>query len=157
MKKVIILLMVWAASIHTGYSQSKDLAKELKPFPAAWKGFDRFVIDLPQRDAEDNYMVELMAGKTLKVDCNNHGLIGSWQTKDVKGWGYTYYQYTSAGKTRSTLMACPDKTLQDKFISSTKQVRYNSKLPIVVYVPKGFQVKYKIWERGAKEEDAVIK
>lgn len=153
MKHIILLLLLWSAGMTAVYSQEK----ELKPFPKAWKGVERFVIQVPAKDAEDNYQVEIMAGKTLKVDCNHHGLIGSWAAKDVKGWGYTYYQYTSTGKTRSTLMACPDKTLQDKFIFSTKLVRYNSKLPIVVYVPKGFSVKYKIWERGNQEMDAEIK
>jgi ecotin len=28
--------------------------------------------------------------------------------------------------------------------------RYNSKLPVVVYVPEGFQVRYRVWEAGAE-------
>ncbi|NSL90873.1 serine protease inhibitor ecotin [Chitinophaga sp. Mgbs1] len=156
MKQFMLLLLVWATAVQTGYSQGvKD--ENLKPFPVTVKGMTRYVIDLPERNAEDNYQVELMAGKVMKVDCNNHRLIGQFTVKDVKGWGYTYYQYTSTGRTASTLMGCPDKTLTDKFIYNTRLVRYNSKLPIVVYVPKGYQVKYKIWERQEKEEEAVIK
>ncbi|WP_212006022.1 serine protease inhibitor ecotin [Chitinophaga sp. HK235] len=154
MKQFITLLLLWSAGISSVYSQDKD---NLKPFPPAWKDVERYVIQLSAKDKEDNFQVEIMAGKTMKVDCNQHGLIGRWVTKDVKGWGYTYYQYVSAGNIRSTLMACPDKKLTDKFIFDTRQVRYNSKLPIVVYVPKGFAVKYKIWERGEEEKDAVIK
>jgi len=29
-------------------------------------------------------------------------------------------------------------------------IRYNSRLPIVVYVPEGVEVRYRIWEAGAE-------
>ncbi len=29
-------------------------------------------------------------------------------------------------------------------------LRYNSKLPVVVYVPEGFEVRYRIWQAGEK-------
>jgi ecotin len=29
-------------------------------------------------------------------------------------------------------------------------IRYNSRLPIVVYVPEGVEVRYRIWTAGAK-------
>ena len=46
-------------------------------------------------------------------------------------------------------MACPDNTLTEKFISSkTEHMRYNSKLPVVIYCPKGFQVEYAIWSKN---------
>lgn len=144
------IILILSAVLQTGFAQNK----ELKAFPAARKGFQRYVIQVPEKEKENNYQVEIIAGKTKKVDCNQHGLIGKFQTKDVKGWGYTYYEYLSNGQTRSTLMACPDKTLQDRFIADSKLVRYNSRLPLVVYVPIGFQVKYRIWERGALETDA---
>ena len=49
-------------------------------------------------------------------------------------------------------MACPP---DDKGIEAFVQVRgngylqpYNSRLPIVTYVPEGFSVRYRIWAAG---------
>lgn len=56
----------------------------------------------------------------------------------------------------STMMACPDKTRKTAFVSSTSElVRYNSKLPIIVYIPKGMDVHYKIWERSNEEKKGI--
>jgi ecotin len=149
-----LLALTGALLLCTGVFAQTD--KELKAFPAAKKGYQRFVIQLQPKSAEEDYQVEIFAGKTMRVDCNKHGLIGKFLQKDVQGWGYTYYEYQSDGQTRSTLMACPDKTLHEAFIAGSKLVRYNSKLPVVVYVPKGFEVRYKIWERSSREEKAVL-
>jgi len=35
--------------------------------------------------------------------------------------------------------------------------RYNSRLPIVVYVPQGVDVKYRVWQADAKLQDSVKK
>lgn len=47
-------------------------------------------------------------------------------------------------------MACPDHTKTKKFIAAMlgddAMKRYNSRLPIVVYVPKDVEVKYRIWK-----------
>ncbi|HVI47202.1 MAG TPA: serine protease inhibitor ecotin [Chitinophaga sp.] len=155
MKKIITILTVLLVAATSSFAQNSE--KELKAFPAAKKGFKRYVIQLENKADENNYQVEILAGKKMKVDCNNHGLIGKYNTRDVKGWGYTYYEYISNGLTRSTLMACPDKQLVEKFIAEPKLVRYNSKLPVVVYVPDGFEVRYKIWERQDKEAMAEVK
>jgi ecotin len=154
MKILISILLVSAAFISPAYSQTDE---NLKPFPAAKQGMQRYVITLENKANESDYKVEVFAGKTMKVDCNHHGLIGNFETKTVKGWGYTYYNFQSKGRTTSTLMGCPDNTLKDAFIASSKALRYNSKLPLVVYVPEGFEVRYRIWERQEKEEQAEVK
>ncbi len=147
------LLIAFAAGLFSLHAVAQA-SRELKAFPAAKKGFQRFVIQLDTKTGEENYKVEIFAGKTMKVDCNRHGLIGKFQQKDVQGWGYTYYEYISNGQLRSTLMACPNNSLHEEFVADSKLVNYNSKLPVVVYVPKGFEVRYKIWERSQQEEHA---
>lgn len=36
-------------------------------------------------------------------------------------------------------------------------LRYNSKLPIVVYTPENVEVKYRIWKAEDKIQDAVVR
>ena len=127
----------------------------LKPYPAAAEGYQRYVIHLPPQTNEADYKVELIAGKTLEVDCNRHQLGGQWQEKTVEGWGYNYYELASVGPAASTLMACPDASRQPAFVAVGGEpllVRYNSKLPVVVYAPGDVEVRYRIW--AASESQA---
>jgi ecotin len=51
----------------------------------------------------------------------------------------------------------PNEPKVERFISLGGEpylIRYNSKLPVVVYVPKGVTVKYRIWK--AAEETVTI-
>ena len=54
----------------------------------------------------------------------------------------------------STMMACPDGKKEKKFVTAylgdNSLLRYNSKLPIVVYTPANVEVKYRVWK--AEEE-----
>jgi len=79
------------------------------------------------------------------------------QKKTIKGWGYSYYEFTTKGHSISTRMGCPDTTLIEKFISSQSELSsYNSKLPTVIYCPKGLEVKYAIWSKGETPSKAKI-
>ena len=128
----------------------------LKPYPAAPEGLTRHVIDLPAQANEADRRVELIAGKTLEVDCNHHSLGGQWQEKTVEGWGYDYYELGQVGPARSTLMACPDNSRRQAFVPVGGEpllVRYNSKLPLVIYAPADVEVRYRIW--SAAEHSSV--
>ncbi|HDG1126883.1 TPA: hypothetical protein PCZ26_000645, partial [Klebsiella aerogenes] len=50
----------------------------------------------------------------------------------------------------ASMMACPDGKKEKKFVTAglgdTGLLRYNSKLPIVVYTPANVEVKYRIWK-----------
>lgn len=110
----------------------------LKPYPAAAAGYQRHVIELPVQANEAEHKVELIAGKTLEVDCNQQRLGGQWQEKTVEGWGYNYYELGQVGPAMSTLMACPDNSRKQAFVPVGGEpllVRYNSKLPLVIYAP----------------------
>ncbi|PTS86763.1 ecotin [Pseudomonas sp. HMWF032] len=129
----------------------------LKPYPAASAGFNRHVIMLPAQANEDEYKVELIAGKTLDVDCNQQRLGGQWQENSAEGWGYTYYQLSQVGPAMSTLMACPDNSRKQAFVpvgGEPHLVRYNSKLPVVIYAPADVQVRYRIWSAAANSTAA---
>jgi ecotin len=120
----------------------------LKPYPAAAEGYQRHVIDLPAQPNEDDRRVELIAGKTMEVDCNRQRLGGQWQEKTVQGWGYGYYELEKVGPAFGTLMACPEDSRKQAFVPVGGEpllVRYNSKLPLVIYAPAGVEVRYRIW------------
>lgn len=144
----LTLLMSMTNFMSAG-NKKENLDKQLEPFPVAAEGMVRHVIQLDKKSDESMYKVEIVPGKMMNVDCNNHRLMGTLEEKDLQGWGYTYYEFSSKGQTASTMMACPGVANKDKFITGqTMIIRYNSKLPVVIYAPKGFDVKYRIWKAG---------
>lgn len=148
-----ILLPITAHAM--GKAQESQPAQEamenLKPYPEKIEGFERYVIYLAPQEDESLFQIELFAGKTMEVDCNKHGLIGSFTAEDVEGWGYTYYRFTTEGRVVSTLMSCPDPKIEKFVYSDGQLVRYNSRLPLVVYVQKGYELKYKVWTAGEEQ------
>lgn len=130
-----------------------DLAKELKAFPATMPGHRREVIELPALANESERKVELIGGKAMTVDCNVRGMDGQFESRDVPGWGYTYWVFKSAGQVRSTMMACPPGSEKPGFVQAQPlMVRYNSKLPLVVFVPEGMQLRWRLWQAGPLQE-----
>ena len=132
--------------------------EEVAPFPKPESGFARQVIHLTPQAREDDYQVEILAGKTLNVDCNRQRLGGILEEKNLEGWGYPFYRLEKVIGPMSTLMACPDgKSHQDfvPVVGDGFMLRYNSKLPIVLYVPKDVEVRYRIWSASSKVDKAV--
>ncbi|HGJ5858387.1 MAG TPA: serine protease inhibitor ecotin [Arsenophonus nasoniae] len=143
------------------YAMANDNLTKIAPYPTAEKDMHRYVIQLAKKENENNFMVELVIGKSMLVDCNHHWFGGDFEKKELKGWGYDYYELKKVSGPAATLMACPDKQQTKKFITTHlgdgNIVRYNSKLPIVVYVPKDMEVKYRIWSAPEKLNSAEIK
>ena len=151
----VAVLLSFTTSMNA-QDKKNDIEKALAPFPKAGEGMVRHVIEMKKKSDESLYKVEIIPGKVMSVDCNHHSLMGKLEEKDLQGWGYTYYEFTSDGQTRSTMMAC-NKPNENKFVSGqTLIARYNSKLPIVIYAPKGYEVKYRIW-KADKEKSSVEK
>ena len=50
--------------------------EDVAPFPKPDSGFTRQVIHLTPQTREDDFQVEILAGKTLAVDCNRQRLGG---------------------------------------------------------------------------------
>lgn len=152
-KTTLLHIVVLIASTFVFGQEENYESLEIEMFPKAETGFKQVYIKVPEVENEENYKIELHIGKETLVDCNQHFMNGQLSELNLDGWGYTYFKVESDGAISSTKMACLDSKLERKFITLTPQlVRYNSKLPVVVYMPENFSVKYKIF----KASDALL-
>jgi ecotin len=129
----------------------------LAAFPPAEPGMVRYVLQLPERTDESLFQLELIVGRTVETDAvNRYFLLGQIETKNIDGWGYTRYVVDKAGPMAGTLMAVdPDAEKVSRFISlggPPYLIGYNSRLPVVVYVPEGAEVRYRIWSTAAEAQ-----
>ena len=132
---------------------SVQAADNMKAFPPAEKGMVRRVLQLPKQDDESAFKVELIVGKTVLVDVENRYFFGGQiEEETIKGWGFPRYNVSKLGPMAGTQMAInPDVPKVNRFVTLGGEpylIRYNSRLPIVVYVPKGVEVRYRVWSAG---------
>lgn len=123
-------------------------AADLNAFPKRVDGKQRRVIELPRVIDEGRFMVELVPGKTEMVDCNLRSYRAQIKRATLDGWGYSYYVLGEPTPGPATLKACPDGSKTRRFVRVRGEglmLPYNSSLPLVVYVPEGLDLKYRIW------------
>ena len=133
---------------------SAQAADDMKAFPPAGKGMVRHVLQLPGQADETVFRVELIVGKTVRTDKENRYFFGGKiEAETIAGWGYTRYTVSELGPLAGTLMAVdPNLPQTDRFVTLGGEpyfIRYNSRLPVVVYVPEEAEVRYRIWSAGA--------
>ena len=130
-------------------------ADNMTAFPPAERGMVRYVLQLPAQEDESLLKVELLVGQIVKIDAKNRYFFGGKiEQQTTKGFGYTSYKVSKIGPMAGTLIAVsPDEPKVDLFITLGGEpylIRYNSRLPVVVYVPEGTEVRYRIWSTGAE-------
>ncbi|EJD6371241.1 serine protease inhibitor ecotin [Providencia rettgeri] len=158
MKKAILSVM--AAALISSCAVATEELEKIAPYPKAESGMTRHVIQLANQQNENDFMVELVIGKTIKADCNRQWFMGDLDKKTLEGWGYDYYKLDEVKGPASTMMGCPEPA-KDRFVSTQLGddafMRYNSKLPIVVYTPSDMHVKYRVWSTDGKLMDSIKK
>jgi len=150
---LVTAVLLTANIVHAGEH------KYLKAFHKAENGSARFVIELPhkERGEEDAFRVEITTGRQMMTDgVNNYRLGGSIKPMPLKGWGFTYYDATISAQAASTRIGVPPGTPQEmKFVpAASTLIRYNSRIPVVVYAPEDAEVRYRIWKAPEKFEAA---
>jgi ecotin len=147
MRFFLLLMLLVVSVVHA--------ADPLSAFPPAGEGMSRHVIFLPTEKNEDLLKVQLIVGKTMKLDPQNRYFFGGrLERESIPGWGYDRYLLKSLGPMAGTLMAVdPNEPKKDRWITlggEPELIRYNSRLPLVVYVPVGVEVRYRIWRAEEK-------
>jgi len=134
---------------------SARAADNMKAFPPAEKGMVRHVLQLPKQDDEFAFKVELIVGKSVQVDDHNrYFFAGKIEEQTIEGWGFPRYNVSKLGSMAGTLMAIdPNAPKVNRFVTLGGEpylIRYNSRLPIVVYAPEGVEIRYRIWSAEPK-------
>lgn len=119
-------------------------------YPNATEGMERKVIFLPhiERGEDQHLQVEILVGRMMETDgINSYQLGGKLHERNISGWGFTYYEVEGALRdANSTLIGGPTNKAQ-RFVTGPRLlVRYNSRLPLVVMVPKGCELRWRIWK-----------
>jgi len=167
-KGVLIMLkknpVVWGAFsllilFTVNEVQGQESKDNLKAYPAASEGMKRYVLHLEPQENEELFRVELQVGKTVELDeVNRYFFGGTLQEESVEGWGFTKFVLKEIGAMAGTLIGVsPDAPKVARFITlggEPRLLRYNSRLPVVVYVPEGVEVRYRIW--STKPETTAI-
>lgn len=154
-KNIEIRHTVWKVSAMIPVAQStEDILKDFPEYHKKLYGktYDGYMVKLT--NIPEDSKIELIPGITKEVDCNEH-----WITTQGSGSGgmievpYTFYFYDSDGKILSTRMGCPDGKLTKKFIHSINPmtVPFKKSEPIVIFVSKGLELRYRIWEKTDNE------
>lgn len=148
MKFVLLLVGVIAMAVSGLSDESKE---NMKAYPPAGEGMRRFVLHLPASEEEDELKVELQVGKMVDVDrVNRYFFASRIEEVSIEGWGFPKYVVEQLGPMAGTRVAVdPNAPKEPTFVRQGGDpylIRYNSRLPVVVYVPADAIVRYRIWK-----------
>jgi ecotin len=150
MSKISFLILPLLFFFFVFAAAGSRAADDMKAFPPAETGMVRHMLRLPAAADESLCQVELILGKAVATDCRNrYFFTGRIEAQTLPGWGFTRYVLDDLGVMAGTMMAVDPKAPKEmRFIRLGGEpylIRYNSRLPVVVYAPDGVTVRYRIW------------
>ena len=144
---------------------------DLSGYPAPVAGLQRWVIqpsgllpkstDLLISANPHDWRVQLIVGQEVMVDCNNTWLSGPGltMTRVPSASGKALFSLKGPLVVMSTRMACPqDQQRKRSFLSLGKQpylVPYNASWPIVVDLPQGVELRWRVWKAETKQVEGM--
>lgn len=131
-------------------------------YPKAGAGKVRHVILLPEvaEEEAEHLKVEIVAGRTIDTDgVNRVRFGGELREKDIPGWGFSFFEVDALPGPLSTRIApAPGTPTVKRFVAGPSVlVRYNSRLPIVVYTPAGVEVRSRVWRADGEPAPAEVR
>ena len=108
-----------------------------------------------------DWRIQLIVGQTVRLDCNTKRLSGSGMTMRMlpKASGKALFEVKGPVAVISTKMACPDdQPTRTSFLSLGKQpylIPYNASWPIVVDLPVGTELRWRVWKAETRQQMGV--
>ncbi|MBE0656055.1 MAG: ecotin family protein [Bryobacteraceae bacterium] len=154
-----LFALIFLVSVLNAAAATDEAVRNLKAFPPAEPGMKRLVIFVPPKKVEEDFRVQLLVGKTVPTDgVNRHFFGGQLETETIEGWGFDRHILRQLGPMAGTLMAPPPGAKAvERFVTlagEPRLLRYNSRLPLVVYVPEGVEVRWRAWRADTKTKTA---
>ena len=144
---------------------------DLTGYPEPAPGLKRWVIQpsgLLPKSADPlisahplDWRIQLIVGQTVTLDCNTKRLSGTGMTMRMlpKASGKALFEVKGPVAVISTKMACPDdQPTRTSFLSLGKQpylVPYNASWPIVVDLPVGTELRWRVWKAETRQQMGV--
>ena len=145
----------WSADPEPPAAFDPDALKNLgAAYPEAPEGMERKVVLLPhvERGADEALQVEILVGRVIETDgINSYRFGGGISERNIDGWGFSYYE--AEGKfdqAASTRMGGPANPAPRFVPGPRKLIRYNSRLPLVVMVPAGCELRWRLWKANGE-------
>lgn len=117
-------------------------------YPKAKEGMEQVIIDLPKVKSETlEYRVEFSVGKDMETDlCNPYTLIGEWIDKQVEDSELVYFIASTKGQVVKAMNPCKNDKVKTQFVGiKSRFLEYKNNQQLVVYVPEGYQLRYRVW------------
>ena len=144
---------------------------DLTGYPAPAAGLQRWVIQPsgvlpPSSDPiisaqPIDWRIQLIVGQEVMLDCNLQRLSGPGMTMRMlpKASGKALFEVRGPVLVSSTRKACPnDQPAKRSFLSLGQQpylVPYNASWPIVVDLPDGMELRWRLWKAETRQQKAV--
>ncbi|MGF1735751.1 ecotin family protein [Photobacterium satsumensis] len=139
MKKSLLGAVLLMAAPHVLAADNADMFPEMP-------GFTKHVIQLDAVENENQTRrVQIIANSVMNVDCNIKALPMDIERRSLEGWGYSYYVLEKQTNYASTMMACEKEASDQNLQFHSDLLRYNSKLPLVIYAQDDVEVEHTVW------------
>lgn len=161
----VVLAAPLAAAIGAAPAALAVPRLDLAGYPAPAAGERRWVVQLPGvlppsgdpslSSSPEDWRVELIAGRSLEVDCNRVFFTGRMRSQPVAGSDLRIVRISEVTPVASTRMACPPEQAKRRaFVPMGGKpfvVPYNVSRPIVLYAPADLEVRWRLWKAERRQ------
>ena len=150
---------VYSAAPEPSAAIDPEAVKNLEAaYPEPPAGMERKVVLLPhvKRGDDAAIQVEILVGREIETDgVNSYRFGGTINEQTIKGWGFSYYEVDGRLEhAASTLIGGPTNPAPRFVPGPSRLIRYNSRLPLVVMVPAGCELRWRLWKADGEWETA---